>query len=68
MPAARFGLVRASFVHPHGKPIPFEQSGEFPQVPAKARKPPEPTRAPRRVATHPDAHAACFAPRVLVPA
>jgi len=32
------------------------------------RDPPEPTRAPRRVATHPDARAACSAPRVLVPA
>ncbi|PYJ85591.1 MAG: hypothetical protein DME22_08585 [Verrucomicrobia bacterium] len=30
--------------------------------------PPEPTRAPRRVATHPDAHAVRSAPRVLVPA
>ncbi len=30
--------------------------------------PPEPTRALRRVATHPDAHAARSAPRVLVPA
>src|SRR5213596_1641092 len=50
------------------KPFRFEQSGEFPQVPTKSRKPPEPTRAPRRVATHPDAHAARSAPRVLVPA
>jgi len=32
------------------------------------RDPPEPTRAARRVATHPDARAGCSAPRVLVPA
>src|SRR2546425_3141419 len=34
----------------------------------QVENPPEPTRASRRVATHPDAHAAPSAPRVLVPA
>ncbi len=40
-------------------------------LPATSRSwtnPPEPTRASRRIATHPDARAAASAPRVLVPA
>src|SRR2546430_1318384 len=60
------GGFRASIVHSHGRTIGTEwrilaSSG-------KSRKSPEPTRSPRRVASHPDARAACSAPRVLVPA
>src|SRR5213078_507762 len=46
----------------------LEPSRKILATSGKSRKPPEPTRAPRRVATHHDARAACSAPRVLVPA
>src|SRR5436190_13644719 len=47
------------------KPIPRKTDSGFSKC---NRNPPEPTRAPRRVATHPDARAARSAPCVLVPA